>query len=118
MRIAREQLARQLSRRVSTTPVGGDRVDAEIRPRAVRRAAVHLDLEAGEPAVGDGEPLVGRLADDHVIRPRAVRDEPLGAERRVLLVCGARDDDGSRRSPSRSRSRAATSAAATAPFMS
>ena len=50
------------------------------------------------------EPLVGRLADDHVVRTWAVRDEPLGAERRVLLVRRARDDDGRRRGRPRSSS--------------
>src|SRR5262249_22627845 len=34
-------------------PHGGDRVDAEIRPRAVCRPSRHLDLVRREPLVGD-----------------------------------------------------------------
>src|SRR5262249_22847573 len=41
-----------------------DRVDAEIRSRAVSCAAARLDLEAGEPLVRDADAFVGRLAHD------------------------------------------------------
>src|SRR5262249_23205359 len=73
-------------------PHGGDRVDAEIRPRAVCRPSRHLDLVRREPLVGDADALVGRLADDRGIGV-PLRDEPLGADGAVLLVDDARDED-------------------------
>ena len=45
-----------------------DRVDAEVRARAVRRAAVRLDLEMDEAAVRDGDLQLGRLGHDRGVR--------------------------------------------------
>ena len=92
-----------------------DRVDAEIRARAVRGDALGLDLEADEAAMGDGELQLGRLDDDRGVGARRARAPP-----RCRRTPAPR-----RRRPSRSRRRsgsapraAATRIAATAPFMS
>ena len=69
-----------------------DRVHAEVRARAVRRASIRLDLEADEALVSENEPELGRLGHDRRIRRVALRD-PGGADARHLLVADRRDDD-------------------------
>ena len=93
-----------------------DRVDAQMRSRAVRGAPGDLELGPDEALVCDDELELGRLGHDggvRVQRPEHVLD----AEARVLLVRTAATTT-SPRSPSRPASRQATSAAATPAFMS
>ena len=63
----------------------GDRVDAEVGARAVRRAAGGLDLPPGEALVRDDDVEPGRLGDDARVRA-AAREHRLDADARVLLV--------------------------------
>ena len=50
-------------------PGGGDRVDALVRPRAVRGAPAQRDLRPHEALVGDDDLPVRRLGDDRRVRP-------------------------------------------------
>ena len=68
-----------------------DRVDPEIRPRAVRGPSGRLDVEGEPAAVGDAETLVGRLGDDRRVGAPA-REQGLGADARRLLVDDGGDD--------------------------
>jgi hypothetical protein len=68
-----------------------DRVDAEIRTRSVRGAALRLDVEGDPASVGDAKPLVGRLGDDRCVRAPAL-EQQLGADTGCLLVGDRRHD--------------------------
>ena len=62
-----------------------DRVDPELRARAVGRSSPHLDLEPGEPLVRSRDLHLGRLGHDRGVglqRPQRL----LHAKARVLLV--------------------------------
>ena len=93
-----------------------DRVDAEVRTRAVRRAAVHLDLEMDEAAMRDRELQLGRLGHDRRVRRSARRDR-LRPDARELLVGDGGEDHVARR-PRRAASAVASMQAARLPFMS
>ena len=93
-----------------------DRVDAEVRARAVRGLAGHLDLRPDEALVRDGDGELGRLGDDRGVGlHRAQR--LLHADARVLLV-GDRGDHDVAGQALRAASRQAISAAARPAFMS
>ena len=62
-----------------------DRVDAEVRPRAVRRAAADLDLRPHEPLVGDDDLQLGGLGHDRRVGVDHLEDF-LHSDARVLLV--------------------------------
>ena len=93
-----------------------DRVDPEMRTRAVRRSPVRLDLEVHEAAMRDGELQLGRLGHDRRIGAQARRDG-LRADARELLVATAVRITSPRR-PRRAASAAASMHAARLPFMS
>src|SRR5690242_18451070 len=80
MRFARQEIHGELPETGEDDARRSDRVDAEIGPRAVRGAAVHLDLEACEATVRDAEAFVRRLTDDRIVRQGRMLDEPLGTE--------------------------------------
>ena len=68
-----------------------DRVDAELRPRSVRRPADRLDLEVDEPAVCDRELHLRRLRHDRGVgRDRG--GDRLRPDARDLLVGDRRQD--------------------------
>ena len=92
MRARRRARASSSAERGEDRPGLDDRVDAEVRPRAVRGAAGHLDLEPDEALVRDDELELGRLGDDRGVGAH----EPqhlLDPEARVLLVGDRGDDD-------------------------
>ena len=94
----------------------GDRVDALLRPRPVRRVAAERDLRPDEALVGDDHLAAVGLV---TIAASPVSPPPdlLHAERGMLLVGHARHHDVARE-PQASAARHATSAAATPAFMS
>ena len=67
-----------------------DGVDAQVRPRAVRGTAGHLNLAPNEALVGHHQLQFGRLGDDGSVR-RDAAQRLLNAEARMLLV-GDRGD--------------------------
>ena len=73
-------------------PHRGDRVDADVRPRSVRRSPFRHDLERDEPLVRDRDDLLGRLRHDRRIGRRPA-DEVLRADAADLLVGDGGDDD-------------------------
>ena len=93
-----------------------DRVDPQVRARAVRGAAGDLDLRPHEPLVRDDQLELGGLGHDRGVGADRGSDL-LHAEARVLLV-GDRGDDDVPREPESAASRQAISAAATPAFMS
>ena len=95
---------------------GHDRVDAQVRARAVSGATRHLDLAQDEPLVRDDELQLGGLGDDRRVRPDPSQ-HLLGVEAGVLLV-GDRGDHHVAGEVEVRGSRAAMSAAATLAFMS
>ena len=68
-----------------------DRIDAEVGTRAVRGAALCLDLEADEALVRDRETQLGRLGDDRRVCGVALGDARR-ADARHLLVADGRHD--------------------------
>src|SRR5579883_1899768 len=70
----------------------GDGVDAQIRPRAMRGAAADDDLAPGEALMGDRQFEMARLGNDRGVGAEA-RDDFFRAERSMLLVGDAGDDD-------------------------
>jgi hypothetical protein len=69
-----------------------DRVDPQVWPRSVRRAAVGLDLEGDESLVGDPDLHLRRFGDDRCIGADAL-EHRLRADRGQLLVHDRGDDD-------------------------
>ena len=94
-----------------------DRVDPEVRPRAVGGTPVDLDLEVDEATVRDGELQLGRLGHDRGVRANARRDR-LGADARELLVRDRGEDHVARGARGASPSAVASMQAARLPFMS
>ena len=94
-----------------------DRVDAEVGARAVRRAALGLELRPHEALVRDARAQVRRLGDDAGVGAPAAQDR-LDALAGVLLV-GHRGDDHVAAAARRGRPpRRPTMIAARPPFMS
>ena len=104
------------ARRDEERPGLDDRVDSEVRPRAVRGAPGDLELEPDEPLVRDDELELGRLGHDRGVGAHRL-EHLLDPEARVLLV-GDRGDDDVARETQRAASRQAIRAAATPAFMS
>ena len=92
-----------------------DRVDPEVRARAVRRAADRLDLDVDEPTVRDGDLQLRRLGHDRGVRRRDC--DRLRADARELLVRDGGEDDVAAE-PRRPASAVASMHAARLPFMS
>jgi hypothetical protein len=69
-----------------------DRVDAEVRPRAVRGAPRHRDLRPHEPLVRDRDLQLGRLGHDRGVGAHGAQ-RLLDADARVLLVGDGGDHD-------------------------
>ena len=70
----------------------GDRVDPEIGPRSVGGKARGLDLEPGEPAVGDAQLEPGRLGQNAAV-DRDLPGQGLRTKACELLVGDGRDQD-------------------------
>jgi hypothetical protein len=79
----------------------GDGVDAELGPRAMRRATFDRHLEPDETLVSEGEIEMAGLRHDGSLGLEAAR-HLLGAEARIFLVCHAGDQDVARELVSRS----------------
>ena len=69
-----------------------DRVDAQMRTRAVRRTPDRLDFEIDEAAVGDRDLHLRRLGHDRCVRTHGGCDR-LGSDARELLIGDGREDD-------------------------